>query len=70
MGGRANKVAVSEVRRYNEQYGCWEVVEYLQHPRYRCFTIGLQNKLIVIGGLKDDTKSEDSLEIYTHEHGQ
>ena len=61
VGGVANKVAVSDICHYNEQYRCWEVIGYLPHPRYRHFTVGLWDKLIVIGGLKDDANSEDTV---------
>ena len=63
-GGRANTVAVSDIRSYNEDYKRWEVIGYLPHPRYLCFAIGLPNQLIVISGKKDTATNEDSIEIY------
>lgn len=65
VGGVANKVAVSDIRCYIEQHKRWEVIGYLPHPRYRCFAVGISNKLIIIGGLKSNAESEDTIEIYT-----
>ena len=65
VGGVANQIAVSDIRCYIEQYKRWEVIGYLPYPRYRCFAVGLSNKLIVIGGLKSNAESEDTIEIYT-----
>ena len=70
VGGRANTIPVSDIRRYNEQYKRWEVIGYLPHPRYNCFAIGLPDKLIVIGGKKNNTTSEDSIEIFKCQHHQ
>jgi hypothetical protein len=66
VGGIANEVVVRDIRYYNEQYKRWEVIGYLQRPRRLCFTVGVQNKLIVLGGRKSDSKSEDTIEVYTH----
>lgn len=64
VGGRANTMPVSDIRCYNEQYGRWEVIGYLPHPRYNCFAIGLADKLIIIGGKKANIKNEDSIDIF------
>ena len=64
VGGRANATPVSDIRCYNEQYGRWEVIGYLPHPRYNCFAIGLSDKLIVIGGKKANIYSEDTIDIF------
>ena len=68
VGGRANAIPVSDIRCYNEQYSRWEVIGYLPHPRYNCFAIGLSDKLIVIGGKNDNTKSEDFIDIFEIQH--
>lgn len=64
VGGVANEVAVSDIRCFNEDKQRWEVIGYLPHPRYLCFAIGLQDRLIVIGGRKDTNDTEDSIETY------
>ena len=63
VGGRANSVAVHDIRTYNSTSKRWEVIGYLQHPRYICFAIGLSEKLVVIGGKKDTQAKENTIEI-------
>ena len=63
VGGRANSVAVHDIRTYNPQFKRWEVIGYLPHPRYICFAIGLPDKLIVIGGRKDTADKENTIDI-------
>ena len=69
VGGRANKDPVREIRTYDPMSQDWIVVGYLQRPRYICFAIGLTDRLIVLGGRKEPTNTEDTMEIlspYTH----
>lgn len=63
MGGRANKEPVQEIRTYNSFEERWEVIEYLQKRRYICFAIGLDDRLIVIGGRTGATNTENTMEI-------
>ena len=63
VGGRANSVAVHDIRTYNPHLKRWDVISYLPHPRYICFAIGLPDKLVVIGGKKDTTTKENTIEI-------
>ena len=63
VGGRANSVAVCDIRTYDPVIKLWEVIGYLQCPRYICFAIGLSDKLIVIGGKKDTQAKENTIEI-------
>ena len=65
VGGIANKVTVHDIRCYNEHCQRWDVIGYLPHARSLPFAIGLPDKLIVIGGKKDDTQSKDFVEIYS-----
>ena len=64
VGGTSNKITVGDIHLYNENCERWEVIGYLQYPRYLCFAIGLPDKLIVYGGRKSNTKSVDCIEIY------
>ena len=63
VGGRANSVAVHDIRIYNPGSKRWEVIGYLPKPRYICFAIGLPDKLIVIGGKKDTTTKQNTIEF-------
>ena len=63
VGGVANNVAVHDIRTFNEETKRWEVIEYLSHARYICFAVGLPDKLIIIGGKKDSTSKENTIEI-------
>ena len=63
VGGLANNVAVHDIRTFNEEAKRWEVIEYLSHARYICFAVGLPDKLIIIGGKKDSTSKENTIEI-------
>ena len=62
-GGRANTVAVHDIRTYNPDSKRWEVIGYLPNARYICFAIGLPDKLIVLGGKKDTTTKENTIDI-------
>ena len=64
IGGRANKDPVSDIRIYNPVSQRWEVIGYIQKPRYICFAIGLPDRLIIIGGRTSTTNTEDTIEIY------
>lgn len=55
IGGRANKDPVSDIRTYNPVSQRWDVLWYIQKPRYICFAIGLSDKLIIIGGKSGPT---------------
>ena len=63
VGGRANSVAVHDIRTYKPDSERWEVINYLPNPRYICFAIGLPDKLIVLGGKRDTTTKENTIEI-------
>ena len=63
VGGRANSVAVHDIRTYNPDAKRWEVINYLPNPRYICFAIGVADKLIVIGGKKDTVDKENTIDI-------
>lgn len=64
VGGKANKIAVRDIRTYNEVQKRWDVIGYLPTPRYNCFAVGLLDKLIVIGGKKDSVSNENTIDIY------
>lgn len=65
IGGRANREPVSDIRTYNPVSQRWEVLGYIQKPRYICFAIGLADKLIIIGGRIEPTNTEDTMEIFS-----
>ena len=66
VGGKANKVAVRDIRTYNEDKNRWDVIGYLPNPRYNCFAVGLEDKLIIFGGLKYSASNENNVDIYIH----
>lgn len=64
VGGRANKDPVRDIRTYNPVENLWQVIGYLKNPRYICFAIGLDDRLVVIGGRTEPTNTEDTMEIF------
>lgn len=67
VGGRANKDPVTDIRTYNPASRRWEVLGYIQKPRFICFAVGLQDKLIILGGRTGGsaTNTEDTIEIFS-----
>lgn len=64
VGGRANKDPVADIRTYNPVNERWEVIGYIEKRRYICFATGLNDRLIVVGGRKEQTITEDTIEIH------